>query len=686
MAETGVNTAAEPELGQVARPLAEAGALPLPQRIANWVFHLVAFGFFGYLSHYYVTGGWGPTLLAVSAVPLAVALVYLNDARRGTLYPRLGGWGGLVAGVVYLCICVASAVYLVVEFEEIRIYRVGLWDPWDLLAGGAVAALVLEYTRRKYLTLFIVNVGLILYTVYGHVVPGMFHHPGISWTRVTSAASLEMSTGVFERLAQLGLTLIGSFILVLSVLRAFDVIDSILRGSGRLAVRWPKLLPQTAVVGSFGVAAVSGSGAANAATTGSATIPALIRAGFPPVRAAAVETAASIGGQLMPPLMGIAAFMMADFLGVGYFDVVARGFAPALIYFIGVAVAVHLLAVRFQKRTAAPAVEPMRLLDWVNIAAYLLGVAGLIYLMGVLRQPAMTAAHSVFVALLAGLGVLYFAGWAWPTVSRGPAGVGLMGAAYPARWSLREMVRPFWRTIETFALTTAELVILLATLGILTASFTVTGVDTKVGVLVMEMAQVHVVLMVLVAFAFGYLVGMGLPVAPTYIVVAVVTGPFMIRAGIDPWVVHFFAFFVAVFGELSPPTSVTAAVTSRIAEAPFVRTMIYAMGLCIPLPLMTAAVFTRPGLVVEPGWAQLGAFCLVGIGTLGVIVALHGTLHSRPVVDRALRALLALTALSTLLHPGNITAIVLAVIVLLGLTAGVVRAWQLRRRALTAVE
>src|SRR5690554_5081490 len=457
-----------------------------------------------------------------------------------------------------------------------------------------MAALILEYTRRHYFVLFVINLLLILYTVYGYVVPGLFNHPGMPWGRVVSSISVEMSTGIFERLPQLGLTLIGSFILVLAVLRAFGCIDSILHGSSRLAARSPTMLPQAVVVGSFAVAAVSGSGAANAATTGSATIPALVRAGFPRVTAAAVETASSLGGQLMPPMMGIAAFLMAEYLQVSYFDVVARGFAPAIIYYLGVGFAVYLLALRFHYRTLLLKAAPMSSLDWFNIFAYGAAVIGLIYFMGVERRAAMTAAQTVFIYLFLVLTAIF-----------------LFRHLYERQFGIRQLTRPFLQLVEAFSTITADLVILLATLGILTASFTITGVPTKVGVLLMEGAGINMIFMVLVAFGFGYLVGMGLPVAPTYIITAVVVAPFMIRAGLDPWVVHFFAFFVAVFGELSPPSSVVAAVTSRIAEAPFVRTMMHAIVLCMPLMVLMAAVFTHPDLVVEPGWAQLPAFLII---------------------------------------------------------------------------
>jgi TRAP transporter 4TM/12TM fusion protein len=573
--------------------------------VAAALFWLVATLFAATLLGYYLTGAGGPMRLAVLLVPLAVALVTLNDARAGGLYPRLPPWAQLGAALVTTGMALASSGYLLWQFDAIRIDRVGIWSAADYLAGGAAAVLVLEYTRRKYLALFIVTLVLVAYAVYGQFVPGLFRHAGLPWSRVLSAASLEMSTGVFDRLAQLGLTLIGAFILVLAVLRAFGAIESILHAASRLAVHRPALLPQAAVGGSFAIAAVSGSGAANAATTGAATIPALIRAGFPRVQAAAVETAASLGGQLMPPLMGVAAFLMAELMGVSYFDVVARGFAPALIYFAGVAFAVWWLARRYPPRSA-PDAPPMQVADWLRLTAYGLTIVGLVVLMGVQRQAAMNAALQVFAALLAGLGVLHLQAW-WRGGER--------------RW--RALFAPFARLVDTFALTTAELTVLLATLGMLTAAFTITGVPDKVGVLIVEAASVHLVLMIAVAFAFGYLIGMGLPVAPTYIVLAVIVTPFMIRAGVDPWVAHFFAFFVAVFGELSPPTSVTAAVASRIAGASFMRTMFAALGLCLPLLVMTFAVFTRPALVTAPGLAQVAAFVLVGGGTLALIAAVQ---------------------------------------------------------------
>jgi TRAP transporter 4TM/12TM fusion protein len=616
--------------------------------LVTGLYYTVAAGFFLYLLNYYLTGEGGPTVLAVMLVPVAFILFVLDDLRKGLLYPRLGWVANHVIGAVYIALAMVSAVYVTTEFVDIRTVRAGFWSTTDLVMGSIMVALIMEYTRQRYFAIFVLNVLLVLYGVYGWLVPGMFHHPGLSWTRIASAMSVEMTTGVYSRLPQLALTLIGSFILVLSVLRAFGCVDSILIGAGRAAARSPHAVPQAAVVGSFGVAMVSGSGAANAATTGSATIPAMIAAGMPRASAAAVETASSLGGQLMPPIMGISAFLMADFLGRSYFDVVARGYAPAIIYFVAVLIGVYLLSARARPSgTVPPPPTPFGWIDAGNLAAFAVVVVGLIALMGVWHIPAMIAALYIFLVAAPILFALYVLRLQWE---------GTLG------W--RDVVRPIGRLIDTFASMTADLTLLLATLSIMTGAFVITGIPTKIGVIMIEAAGINLTAMVLVAFVFGALIGTGLPPAPTYILTALVIAPPMIRYGVDPWVVHFFAFFLAVWGELTPPTSVVAAVTAKIAEASFMRTLIRSIQLCASLFVLMAGVFVRPALVLEPGLAQLGAMALILTSTIGVAFCLQARfLDSRP-ADIALRTGLGALSMLVLFHPSEQIAALAAVPVL----------------------
>ena len=627
--------------------------------VVEVLYFATAIAFFAWLLYYYLTTTGGPTLLAFTVVPVTFVLFTLDALRKDELYPSLGPIPNCCIAAVYCAISITVSVYMFVEFEALGTVRAGIWDPTDLWLGGLMALLVMEYARKRYFVLFVLNIVLILYAVYGRAVPGMFNHPGLSWKRIVTSMSLEDTTGIFSGLPQLALTLIGSFVLVLAVLRAFGCVDSILRGASRIAARSRYALPQAAVVGSMGVAAVSGSGAANAVTTGSATIPALINAGMTREDAASVETSASLGGQLMPPIMGISAFLMADFLDRSYFDVVARGYAPALVYFLAVALGVYLMSVRQRGLVTVGSVEPMDWQDWIRIGAFLGVVAGLIGLMSVLHLAPMFAALYVFAGVGAAL-LLLNAVTAFRT--HGAAGARTLGAT-------------LLRFFDTFASMTAELTLLLATLSILTSAFVNTGVPPKVGFILVEAASINLLAMVVMAFLFGALLGMGLPPAPTYILTALVIAPQMIKVGVDPWPVHFFAFFLAVWGELTPPTSVVAAVTSKIARASFMGTLVRSIGLCGSLFVLMAAVFLRPEIVLEPGLAQLAATGLVLAATVGLTFSVQARFSANVPLDLTARAVLAGFSVVALTHPDPRIAALACIPV-----AGFAGYWLLRRR------
>jgi TRAP transporter 4TM/12TM fusion protein len=601
------------------------------------LFYLFAGTFFLYLFRYYMTGIGGPTRVAVMLVPVTFIIFCLGEMRGGGLYPRVGPTANRIICGVYILICLACSVYLTREFTDIRMVRAGMWNRADLTIGCLMFLLVMEYARKRHPPLFVINLILIAYTVYGYIVPGMFWHPGLSWTRVVSAMSIEMTTGVFSHLPQLALTLIGSFILLLSLLRAFGCVESIISAASQLATKSTRALPQAAVLGSLGVAAISGSGAANAATTGSATIPSMIGSGLPPAKAAAIETAASLGGQLMPPIMGITAFIMAEFLGTSYWEVVARGYAPALIYYVGVSLGVYIISVRFQTGRGSMPVSRLTAFDKINLIVYCIVILGLIFFMGVMRQPAMIAALHIFIGAAIAVTVIFV----------------ILTYRAHSGWHLKALAAPYQRFIEQFSTVTADLTLLLATLSILTGVFVITGIPTKVGFLLMEAAGLHLVAMALVAFLFAAMVGTGLPPAPTYILTALVIAPPMIKAGVDPWVVHFYAFFLAVWGELTPPTSVVAAVTAKIADASFMATLFHALKICVGLFILMAGVFANPELVIAPGLAQLAAIAIITIGTVGIVFSINACFSLNKYVDVPVRIVLTLLSFIVLFHPGT---------------------------------
>jgi TRAP-type uncharacterized transport system fused permease subunit len=387
----------------------------------------------------------------------------------------------------------------------------------------------------------------------------------------------------------------------------------------------------------------------------------MINAGLPPATAAAIENASSMGGQLMPPVMGIAAFLMAEFLGVDYFDVVARGWVPALIYYLTVAVSVYLLAVRHRTHMV---IDPnAQRLDWhdiVNLGAFVFVVGGLITLMGTIFLAPMFAALYMFCA--AGIGLFV---------------INLVLLLRPGRWSLAEFIAPLQRFLDSYIEMIVDIALLLATLSVMTGALVITGVPTKLGALLVDAAGVNMAAMVAMAFIFGAILGTGLPPAPTYILVAIVVGPPFAKIGVNPWVVHFFAFFIGVFGELTPPTSITAAITSKIANASFYVTMWRSVQICVSLFTLMAGVFVRPELVVEPGLKQMAAALLVLISTFGITFSLQARFSERTAIDRVVRIVLAASGLVGLLHPSEEVAAMACVPVLISIGY-----WLVRRRTL----
>jgi TRAP-type uncharacterized transport system fused permease subunit len=221
------------------------------------------------------------------------------------------------------------------------------------------------------------------------------------------------------------------------------------------------------------------------------------------------------------------------------------------------------------------------------------------------------------------------------------------------------------RMVETHAEMTSFLTLLFATLGIMIGLFTVTGFINRMGSLLLDLGGSSVILLVLMSWIFGWLAGAGLPPTATYIIGAIVIAPPMQQVGISPWIAHSFVFLISIWGELSPPTSLTAAISARIADASFMRTMYEALKICAPITLMTFAIFTRPDMVVNPGWPQIVATLLVFIGTSGVAFAMFGRYVESLGPDMLSRVGLAALSFVVLFHPDDTWSMAAAVIVVL---------------------
>jgi TRAP transporter 4TM/12TM fusion protein len=624
--------------------------------LSNLIFVLAALQC-AWLVWFFYTGLGGALELVAHVMSIALALQILFMYQQGYLYRWLPPLVNHFLVAAYLGICAFVFLYLHYEFERLAIYSQGSFTQSDYIVGILIFLLVMELSRLSHPILFWTNLFMVAYTLWGFLSPiDFFWHPGTTFRRVITSSTLEFSTGIYGIYGQLALTLIAAFLLLAGVANGFNAQGSMVRVV-RLIARSRRLVPQTAVVGSSAIGLISGSGSANAAVVGTITIPLMMRYGVPGTFAAAVETAASMGGLIDPPLMGAAAFLMAEFLGVPYWDVVLRGFALAFVYYISIGVAVYLLCVRLlpSDRIAKPHVPTY---DKVTTGIFFSSVAFLVYLMGFVGKGELLAAlytAGLMLILLIPMFLYFKHVLKEPTL----AGETLLG-------SIR-------RGIETHAEMTSYLTLLLATLGIMIGLFTVTGFINRMGSILLDLGAWNIGALILMAWLFGWFAGTGLPPTATYIIGAIVIVPPMKQVGIDPWVAHFFVFLLSVWGELSPPTSLTAAVSARIANVSFMRTMFEALKICAPITLMTFAIFTRSHMVTTTGWLQVADTLLVLISTLGITTAMFARTHRNRLLDIVLRCLMAAISFLAMFHPDMTISASVAGLVGLAIIAGVYR-------------
>jgi len=616
--------------------------------------------------HYFTTGLGGTMLLAVTLVPLAYVLWVLNSFVTGVLpYPRLGFKPNIAIAFVYICMCIFCSIYLRVNFDALIYDRAGFYNTPDKIVAVMTLGLILEYTRREHGLLFYLILFLMFYSVYGFIFPGMLGHPGVSWTRVITSSSVEITLGLFGTYSQTGVGIIAAFFIFLGVAQGFGVQESIVKTFTGIFAKRKNLIPQTAVVTSMAIATCSGSGAANAAITGQYTIPLMKKAGFPALHAGAVEASSSLGGLLMPPVMAIAGFLMADFLGVTYFEVIARGWAPALIFFGIISLSVYLFTTRFIRgkgsRTdlgAESIIEKFSRIDVLNTAIFFVFIGVLVYLMGVLWIEASRAALMIAMGLFITSSILRMVFHPGTILDK-----------------IKEWVRCLRQGIEAFAGVTAPLILLLAMLGVMVNMFVVSGWMIKLMALLATIGEFHVVALVGVAFAIGVFLGLGIPPSACYILSAVILIPPLTEMGINPWVAHFFLFFIAVISEYSPPTSLVAAVASRISGASFMKTMMVTLQISVPFFFLTFAIFNWDILLLKPGLAQVTAVGVLIVGCCTAAAAIHGRIFKLKKHDLPSRFLVLLVALFILFYPrGTLSALALipalALIVLVILRTG----------------
>ncbi len=474
--------------------------------------------------------------------------------------------------------------------------RAGIETRLDIAVGTVGILLLLEATRRTIgWALPILALTFLGYARFGAGLPDwLLPHRGYDLERIVSQTFLH-SQGVFGIALKVMFTYVFLFVVFGALLEATGATGFIVSAGRRLFGGTTGGPAKVAVFSSGLLGSLSGSAVANTATTGTFTIPMMRSAGFRPALAAGVEAAASSGGALMPPVMGAGAYMMLELVEpqVTYLRIIQAALLPSLLYYLSIFLIVHFYA----RKLGAEVVEeeqPTSLLKWEAVV-----VIGAIGTLIALLIAGFTVFRAVSVALV----------------------VVLVLSAF--RSETRVSGARFLKAIAGASRAGVPLIGAAACVGIIIGVVTLTGAGTRLPSLILPLAQDHLLAALLVIMGSSIVLGMGLPSAVCYLLLATLIGPVLGRLGVVPLAAHFFIFYFGLMSMVTPPVALAAYAASSISGSKFFETSVAAFRFALvgfTLPFMFVY---RPQLLMmsasgEP--AAVGEIALaVGLAVLGIV-------------------------------------------------------------------
>ena len=515
---------------------------------------------------------------------------------------------------------VTTTIYLIVDFDNM-LYRVGV-DPngYDVLFATITFLIILEMGRRlQGYVLPILALVCLAYALWGDYLPGLWGHRGYSFQRVvTYLFSLE---GIFGPPLAASSTFIILFILFGAALQS--------SGAGRLFIDTSLAIAggarggpaKVAVFASSLFGTMSGSSVTNVVTTGTFTIPLMKSIGYRPAFAGAVETVASTGGQLMPPVMGVTAFVMAEVTGIPYLKIAAAGLIPAILFYVAVYFMIGVEAKNLGL-SGLPKSELPRLWDVLRLNGHLLlPIFVLIYFLVYVRVSPM---KSAFYAI----GAAVVASW----------------FRQETRMGAKRMAEALYRTMEgVIHVATPS-----ALAGVVVGVLSLTGLGLKVTDLLLSYVGESKFLGLLAVMLVSIVLGMGVPTVAAYLVAAAAAGPALVKLGVPLLSAHMFIFYYAVLATMTPPVAASAFAAGALAEAHPMQVGFMAVRLGIAAYIVPFMFVYGDSLLMQGSWGGIG---------VAVATALFGVYAlARCVIDRGLplwrRGVLGAAALLLILTGG----------------------------------
>jgi TRAP transporter 4TM/12TM fusion protein len=574
---------------------------------------LVALSFF----HYY-TAGFGiltehwHKAIHVAAV---LGLIFL-------MFPTKRNFGPLIGGIplydwAFALLVAAACLYLPIIFDELT-FRIGMPNTADMVMGTIMVVLLLEATRRAMgWVLPAIVIVFILYGLYGNHLTGVLAHPGANWEGFISHVYLTQE-GIFGIPVKVVATFVFHFVLFGVLATRMGLGQFFIDLAAIVAGRYPGGPAKVAVVSSAMFGTISGSSIANTVTTGSLTIPAMKRIGYKPHFAGAVEAAASAGGQITPPIMGAAAFVMIEFLNIPLTTLLIAASIPAFMHFWGVFVQVHFEAKRLGLR-GMPESEIPKL--WPTIKHGWPTVIPLVLLVGVIIEG-----FTPYLAAFTGITACIVVGFLNPR----------------QRLTLRDL----WDAFDLGSRYALAVGAAAAAVGIVVGVVTLTGAGFRISFMVTQAAvqtaeffrplveilpasmasmQGLTLFLTLVFVALICIVmGCGIPTTALYIVLAAIAAPAVQQLGVPPLAAHLFILYYGILADLTPPVCVAAYAAAGIAGSHPFRTGLTAFRLGLAKATVPFVFAYSPVMLIMVDGFTWGDFlfttisCAIGVLVLGI--------------------------------------------------------------------
>ena len=535
-----------------------------------------------------------PTLLQNAHIAFAYTIIFLTAIEKSSCRTT-----GKIAKLVYavlLVMALAATAYIHVNYDDL-IMNVGMAEPRDILVGIVLIIVTLEATRSSFgLAIPLLTVICVAYMFAGPYLPGILYHGGFSLRRVVSTLTISFG-GMYGSLLNVSATFIALFMLfggLLGKSGASQFFMDMAMGIGGKTKAGPAL---AAVISSGLMGSINGSAVANVATTGVFTIPMMKERGYEPHFAGAVEATASTGGMLLPPVMGVGAFIMAELTGISYAKICAAAAAPALLFYLLCASTVILHSNKLDLKQMDASQLPSVWKTFRNGCYYLLPIIVIIWYM--------CAGYSVTKSALAGIKI-QFAIFVVKTLLTAPKKFFSLAAWKDISDGLVDGIKSVVGVAAT-----------LACVGIMVDCIVCTGLAHRLVIIVLALGRSDPLLSLVITMIIALIFGMGVPTSASYILLATMAAPALVESGLPLLAVHLFCYYFTIIGAVTPPVGNAAIVASRMADGDYNKTCFTAVKLALSGFLLPFIFVMRPAMLMQGTLFEILEVCLTA--ALGLV-------------------------------------------------------------------